>query len=187
MKKIVLAVLSAAVLGFGANDDSAKSLTMEYLKVMQKPYKEFMDKCLGSKMPDMQAMNDAKCSLYDDGRDYSYYKKLDGKIKFGDNKKEDMQELDANYQNAMSTLADRVANLKAANPTKAKSIDANLKLNGKVIDIKDKDGKTWVYYSLSNLQELINKYSLGVYTDDMLYDGVLFLECDSKCKILPLE
>ena len=55
------------------------------------------------------------------------------------------------------------------------------------INIKDKHGKSWVYYSLSNLQELINKYSLGVYTDDMLYDGVLFLECDSKCKILPLE
>ena len=184
MKKIVLAVLSAAVLGFGASEDSAKSLTMEYLKVVQKPYKEFMDKCLDGKMPDMQAMRDAKCSF----RNYSYYKKLDGKIKFGDNKKEDMQELDANYQNAMSTLADRVANLKAANPTKTQNIDANLKFVNKVVDIKEDDGKIKVYYSLSNLQELIKMYNLGIYTEEILYDGVLFLECgDGKCRILPLE
>nr|DAS22167.1 MAG TPA: hypothetical protein [Caudoviricetes sp.] len=185
MKKIVLAVLSAAVLGFGANDDSAKSLTMEYLKVMQKPYKEFMDKCLGGKMPDMQAMNDAKCSLYDEGRDYSYYKKLSGKIKFGENKIEDMQSLDGNYGDAMSTLADRVANLKAANPTKAKNIDANLEFVNKVVDIKEEDGETKVYYSLSNLQELIKMYNLGIYTEEILYDGILSLECDSKCKIVP--
>lgn len=185
MKKIVLAVLSAAVLGFGANDDSAKGLTMEYLKVMQKPYKEFMDKCLGGKMPDMQAMRDAKCSLYDDGRDYSYYKKLSGKIKFGEDKIEDMQSLDGNYGDAMSTLADRVANLKAANPTKAKNIDANLKFVNKVVDIKEEDGETKVYYSLSNLQELIKMYNLGIYTEEILYDGILSLECDSKCKIVP--
>nr|WP_315519594.1 hypothetical protein [uncultured Campylobacter sp.] len=184
MKKIVLAVLTSAVLAFGASEDSAKSLTMEFLGAVQKPYKEFMDKCLGGKMPDMQAMNDAKCSF----RDYSYYKKLDGKIKFGDNKKEDMQELDANYQNAMSTLADRVANLKAANPTKAKNIDANLKFVNKVVDIKEDDGRTKVYYSLSNLQELIKMYNLGIYTEEILYDGVLFLDCNGeKCKILPLE
>ena len=184
MKKIVLAVLVSAAFAFGASEDSAKSLTMEFLGAVQKPYKEFMDKCLGGKMPDMQAMNDAKCSF----RGYSYYKKLDGKIKFGDNKKEDMQELDANYQNAMSTLADRVANLKAANPTKAKNIDANLKFVNKVVDIKEDDGKTKVYYSLSNLQELIKMYSLGIYTEEILYDGVLFLDCNGeKCKILPLE
>lgn len=185
MKKIVFAVLSAAVIGFGANDDSAKSLTMEYLKVMQKPYKEFMDKCLGGKMPDMQAMRDAKCGLYDDGRDYSYYKKLSGKIKFGENKIEDMQSLDGNYNEAMSTLSDRVANLKVANPTKAKNIDANLKFINKVVDIKEENGEIKVYYSLSNLQELIKMYNLGVYTEDILYDGILSLECDGKCKIVP--
>lgn len=185
MKKIVFAVLSAAVIGFGANDDSAKNLTMEYLKVVQKPYKEFMDKCLGGKMPDMQAMRDAKCGLYDDGRNYSYYKKLSGKIKFGENKIEDMQSLDGNYNEAMSTLSDRVANLKAANPTKAKNIDANLKFINKVVDIKEEDGEIKVYYSLSNLQELIKMYNLGIYTEDILYDGILSLECDGKCKIVP--
>ncbi len=159
---------------------------MEFLATMQKPYKEFMDKCLGGEMPTIKVMNNAKCGLFDEGRDYSYYKKLSGKIKFGDNKIEDMQELDSNYQNAMSTLADRVRTLKAANPRKAANIDAGLAFDGRVVDIQNKDGETWVYYSLSNLQELIRGYNLGIYTEDILYDGVLFLECgDGKCKILP--
>lgn len=185
MKKIVLAAIIALTSSFGANDGDAEALTLKFLAAMHKPYQEFMNKCLDGNFPDIPAMRNAKCSFYDKN-DYSYYDSLKDKIKFEKDTAKEQQNLDANYHDAMQTFSGRIRNISMAMPKIAQSVKANIEFEDRVLKIEQKDGVTWVYYSLSNLKDLHQRFNVRIYEGDLLHDGVLFLDCSKECKILPM-
>lgn len=163
-------------------------LTFKFLQTLKTPYQNYMTECLDRKLPWIPVINNQKCSFYEQNKDY--YGVLKDDIKGGISS-ENIENLDRNYHDAMIVVAGIVENHKIGDPKMYAELRDKIYFPDKITNIKidAMTGNVKVYYSLSNIKDLVNEREEGYYKET-LHDGVLYFKCDYinsdfECKILP--